>query len=151
MITSTAIALSLYEKDYLLWTEKTVQQLQARNFDALDIDNLIEEIESLGRSQRRELNSRLGELLEHLLKRTYVKMPDCYRVWVESVDKQRLALRNLLKDSPSLKPYFVEVFDEVYADTLRLVCRSYPNFSFPEEWPFERSIQAILTIDFWEK
>jgi hypothetical protein len=142
-------ALTLYDQDYFLWTEDTVNQLRNKKFDLLDLANLIEEIEDLGKSQRRELKSRLGELLEHILKRTYLDMPDCYRGWVESVDKQRIGLRRLLKESPSLKPYFGEIFDEVYADTLMVVSRSYPQCQFPEIWPFEQNIEALLTVDFW--
>jgi hypothetical protein len=148
-MTQTPTALTLYDQDYLLWTENTVNQLRNKTFHRLDLANLIEEIEDLGKSQKRELKSRLGELLEHILKRTYIDMPDCYRGWVESVDKQRIALRRLLKDSPSLKPYLVEVFDEVYVDILIVVCRSYPQCQFPERWPFERNIEALLIIDFW--
>ena len=148
-MTQASIALTLYDQDYLLWTEDTVNQLRNKKFHRLDLMNLIEEIEDLGKSQKRELKSHLGELLEHILKRTYIDMPDCYRGWVESVDKQRIALRRLLKDSPSLKPYLLEVFYEVYADILIVVCRSYPQHQFPEKWPFERNIEDLLTIDFW--
>ncbi|MEB3122201.1 MAG: DUF29 domain-containing protein [Snowella sp.] len=148
-MTQTPTALTLYDQDYLLWTEDTVNQLRNKNFHRLDLVNLIEEIEDLEKSQKRELKSRLGELLEHILKRTYIDMPDCYRGWVESVDKQRIGLRRLLKDSPSLKPYLLEVFDEVYTDTLIVVCRSYPQCKFPKKWPFECNLEALLTIDFW--
>jgi hypothetical protein len=148
-MTQAPTALTLYDQDYLLWTEDTVNQLRNKSFHRLDLANLIEEIEDLGKSQKRELKSRLGELLEHILKRTYIDMPDCYRGWVESVDKQRILLRRLLKDSPSLKPYLLEVFDEVYADTLIVVFRSYSQCKFPQKWPFERNLEALLTIDFW--
>ena len=148
-MTQAPAALTLYDQDYLLWTEDTVNQLRNKSFHHLDLANLIEEIEDLGKSQKRELKSHLGELLEHILKCTYIDMPDCYRGWVESVDKQRIGLRRLLKDSPSLKPYLVEVFDEVYADVLIVVCRSYPQCKFPEKWPFEGNIEALLNIDFW--
>ena len=60
---------SLYEKDILLWVEETVSQLKAKNFEHLDLEHLIEEVEALGISQKRELLSRLVVLLEHLLKR----------------------------------------------------------------------------------
>ncbi len=61
---------SLYEQDILLWSEDTVTKLTARDFDHLNIDHLIEEIEALGISQKKELISRLIVLLEHLLKRS---------------------------------------------------------------------------------
>ena len=66
---------SLYEQDILLWVEDTVNKLKNRDFKNLDIDNLIEEVESLGISQKKELISRLMVLLEHLLKRFYVDLP----------------------------------------------------------------------------
>jgi hypothetical protein len=94
----TQIAVSLYEQDYVLWIEDIVQKLRTRDIDGLDFDNLIEEIESLGRSDKRELESRLRELLEHILKRNYVNMPNCYRGWVELIIKQRIGIRDLLKD-----------------------------------------------------
>jgi hypothetical protein len=78
-------------------------------------------------------------------------MSDCYRGWVESIDKQRVALKRLLKQAPSLKPYFHQVFDEVYTDTLKIVRRGYPQCEFPDTWPFSRDIEAMLNVDFWEE
>jgi hypothetical protein len=66
---------SLYEQDILLWVEDTVNKLKNHDFKNLDIDNLIEDVESLGISQKKELISRLMVLLEHLLKRFYVDLP----------------------------------------------------------------------------
>lgn len=149
-MTQIATAPSLYDRDYLLWTEDIVKKLQARDLDGLDFENLIEEIEDLGRSQKRELENRLGELFEHILKRTYINMPDCYRGWVESIDKQRVSLKRLLKDSPSLKPHLTEVFDEVYADTLKIVRRAYPQHQFPDTWQFDHDRDSLLNVDFWE-
>ena len=147
----TQTTISLYEQDYLLWIEDTVHKLQTRDIKGLDFDNLIEEIESLGRSQKHELENRLGELFEHILKRTYVNIPECYRGWVESIDKQRVSIKRLLKQAPSLKPYFSQVFDEVYEDTLKIVRRGYPQCKFPDTWPFSCDIDAMLNVDFWEE
>jgi len=149
-MTPNAVIPSSYEQDYLLWTEETVDRLRSKKFDSLDLENLIEEVLDLGRSQKRELKSRLGELLEHLLKRIYVTMPDCYRGWMESIIKQRKALKDLLADSPSLKLYFGEVFDSSYQYALDIVRNSSPQFCFPEEWPFEQGIDTLLTFKFWE-
>ncbi|MBD2152707.1 DUF29 domain-containing protein [Pseudanabaena sp. FACHB-1277] len=66
---------TLYETDFLLWTEETVAKLKARDFDHVDLENLIEEIESLRKSDKKEIKSRLTTLLTHLLKRIYVNMP----------------------------------------------------------------------------
>ena len=74
-------ALSLYEQDIVLWVEDTAAKLKARDFANVDLENLIEEVEDLGRSQKTELLSRLTRLLEHLLKRLYVNSPQDYRGW----------------------------------------------------------------------
>jgi Domain of unknown function DUF29 len=140
---------SLYNRDLNLWIEEEIEHLKAREFDSLDVDHLIEELEGLAGRDRRELESRLSEIIEHVLKRCYVTIPECYRGWVESVIKQRKSLKRLLKQSPSLKPYFSEVFDEVYQDTLEVVRQGYPQYQFPDTWPFSRDIDPILTDEFW--
>ena len=94
---------SLYDQDILLWVEDTVSKLKSRDFTHLDLDNLIEEVESLGISQRKELLSRLTTLLEHLLKRLYINLPDDYNGWERTIREQRRQIRILLKDAPSLK------------------------------------------------
>ena len=80
---------NLYDHDYLLWTEEVVNKLRTKDFDRLDIDNLIEEVESLGRSEKRELRSRIKTLLEHLLKRIYVNMPQEFNGWERTIRNQR--------------------------------------------------------------
>ena len=80
---------SLYEQDILLWVEDTVNKLKNHDFKNLDIDNLIEEVESLGISQKKELISRLMVLLEHLLKRLYVDLPYDYNGWERTIRNQR--------------------------------------------------------------
>ena len=62
---------NLYEKDYYLWLEKTISLLENHQFSELDLDNLIEEISAMGKSQRQSLKSYLTRLLEHLLKLVY--------------------------------------------------------------------------------
>ncbi|UUO16167.1 DUF29 domain-containing protein [Dolichospermum heterosporum] len=70
--------------------------------------------------------------------------------WVESIIKQRIGIRKLLKNSPSLKPYFSQVFDEAYADALKIVRNGYPQCEFPDTCPFSCDIEAMLNVDFWE-
>jgi hypothetical protein len=66
-MTQTIARKSLYESDYLLWTQETIAKLRAKDFDRVDFDSLIEEIEDLGRSYRDELESRLVVLISHIL------------------------------------------------------------------------------------
>lgn len=103
---------TLYERDLNLWLIETIAQLKARDFEQIDIKHLIEELEGLGGRDRRELASRLEVLLNHLLKRIYVPSADNNRGWELTIVEQRRQLQKLLKQSPSLHPYFKEVFEE---------------------------------------
>ena len=140
---------TLYEVDYLLWTEETIAKLKARDFDQVDLENLIEEIEDLGRSQKRELKQRLKTLLEHLLKRLYVTMPQEYNGWERTIREQRQQIKLELMDSPSLKSIWEKSFDLAWQFALETVREDYPQFDFPNTWQFECHIDAILNIKFW--
>jgi hypothetical protein len=100
-------AARLYEKDFIRWTEQQSNALrEASRFPTnlpLDWENLAEEIESLGRSQRRELRSRLMAILEHLLKLEHSPAPDLRHGWMDTVERERSEIERLLEDSPSLR------------------------------------------------
>lgn len=141
---------SLYERDFWLWTTDTIAKLRAGHFEQLDLENLIEEIEGLGRSQQRELKSRLLILLEHLLKRLYVNSPDNYRGWEITINEQRRQLELTIDDSPSLKTAWEESFMTAWRLALKGVRKDYPNISFPDLWSYPNDIDSILDCDFWE-
>ncbi|NEQ85246.1 MAG: DUF29 domain-containing protein [Moorea sp. SIO2I5] len=104
---------NLYERDFYLWTEATAEQLRQGEFTQVDVANLIEEVESMGKREKRELKSRLMVLLMHLLKWMYQpgKRSDS---WINTITEQRIALEELLEDSPSLRAFVPEVFDQCY-------------------------------------
>lgn len=107
----------LYETDYLKWIETTVEKLQVQDYSNIDWKNLIEEIEDMGRSERRSLKSNLIVVLAHLLKWQY--QPNFRNgSWKGSIVEHRRRIREALKDSPSLKPYFEEVFAQCYSDAV---------------------------------
>lgn len=145
---------SLYDRDLNLWLETAIAQLKTGNLQDLDIENLIEELEGLAGRDRRELKNRLATLIEHLLKRCYVKSEYDYAGWVETIDRTRYAIRDILKQSPSLKNYVKspELFQEAFDDALRLVRRNqgYKSVQFPDKWEFSCAIDDILRTDFWE-
>lgn len=144
---------SLYETDFLLWTEETVAKLKARDFDHVDLENLIEEIESLGKSDKKEIKSRLTTLLAHLLKRIYVNMPQEFNGWERTIRNQRTDLELALMDSPSLKTTWHEAFDIAFRLALRNVRDEYEQkgYSIPDQWRFSRDIDAMLSVKFWEQ
>ncbi|OIP77765.1 MAG: hypothetical protein AUK48_03375 [Oscillatoriales cyanobacterium CG2_30_44_21] len=149
-MTQTVTRKSLYESDYLLWTQEVVSKLKARDFDNVDLENLIEEIEDLGHSKKDELKSRLNTLLEHLLKRIYVDMPQDFNSWQRTIREQRKHLDWLLDANPSLKTVWNDTFDIAWRYALRDVREDYPHYQFPDTWQFGRDIETILNTVFWE-
>lgn len=99
--------LELRERDFNLWTEKIVQKLKNRDFKDMDWDNLIEEIEDMGASQKRALRSYYYKLVEHILKlRDWHTEKERNAVkWRVEITNFRLAIKDILEDSPSLKSY----------------------------------------------
>ena len=142
---------SLYEQDILLWVEDTVNKLKNHDFKNLDIDNLIEEVESLGISQKKELISRLMVLLEHLLKRLYVDLPYDYNGWERTIRNQRSEIDLLITQIPSLKSRWDDSFFIAWGIALKTVRKEYRQVSFPDRWPHSQSVETILNEDFWEE
>ncbi|GCL38662.1 MULTISPECIES: DUF29 domain-containing protein [Sphaerospermopsis] len=128
---------NLYEQDFYLWIETTAQHLRKGDFTEVDLGNLIEEIESMGRSEKRELKSRLIVLLMHLLKWHY--QPEKRSAsWQSTITEQRICLEELLEDSPSLQPLFTELFADCY-NKARLKASQETGIKlnfFPQESPF---------------
>ncbi|MGA1409272.1 MAG: DUF29 domain-containing protein [Prochlorotrichaceae cyanobacterium] len=142
--------ISLYEQDILLWVEDTIAKLQNRDFENLDVEHLIEEVESLGISQRKELISRLIVILEHLLKRLYVNSPHDYHGWERTIRTQRNDLEVLMEQVPSLKTLWDQSFDKAWKIALKTVREEYHRVNFPTQWPHSRQVEAILNEKFWE-
>jgi hypothetical protein len=144
---------SLYETDFLLWTEETVAKLKARDFDHVDLENLIEELECLGKSDKKEIKSRLTTLLAHLLKRIYVNMPQEFNGWERTIRNQRTDLELALMDSPSLRTIWNDAFDIAFRLALRDVKDEYKKkgYQIPEQWQFSREIDAMLSVKFWDE
>jgi hypothetical protein len=117
---------SLYDADYQLWVDDTVAHLQSRNFDALDLENLIEEIESLGGSDKRSLSSYLMRLCEHFFKLCYwhADRDRCFRGWSLEISNFRVRMNLILRSSPSLKRYLEENFLSDYSSARRLFLKA---------------------------
>ena len=142
---------SLYDRDILLWVEDTVAKLKSHDFEHLDIDNLIEEVESLGISQKKELLNRLVVLIEHFLKRLYVDLPDDYNGWERTIREQRKRLQVLLIKVPSLIRLWDEDFKDAWKIALLTVREEYPQVSFPDRWQFSTDLEPMLNDRFWQE
>jgi len=106
----------LYDTDYQLWLDKVVAQLRAQDFGNIDLENLIEEVESLGRSDKRAISSYLMRLCEHILKLKYweSERETCFRGWVLEINNFRSEIESILQDSPSIKPFLDRSFTSAY-------------------------------------
>ncbi|NJM95602.1 MAG: DUF29 domain-containing protein [Acaryochloridaceae cyanobacterium CSU_5_19] len=121
-------------------TQRQIELLQAQQWEQVDIQNLIEEIESLGKQQRQELENRLGILLGHLLKWRY--QPEARsKSWRATIREQRRRIKRLIADNPSLKPYLPEAIERGYQDGLDLVDRETPldPDQLPQSCPFSET------------
>jgi uncharacterized protein DUF29 len=109
----------LYEGDYYAWIREQVRALREHRVEDLDWPNLMEEIEDLGKSERRALQSQVARLVEHLLKLTYapirVSRPN-RRGWEVTIRSARRRIRRLLNESPSLRSKLDQIFTEGYED-----------------------------------
>jgi hypothetical protein len=112
-LAETDPSLSLYDRDFFLWTELMAARLRDHDGE-LDWKNLAEEIEDLGRNNRRELKSRLRVLLAHLLKLQYQPELREESTWKSTIREQRQQIVDLLEDSPSLTPQLRDAWDQVY-------------------------------------
>ncbi len=141
---------NLYDQDFALWIEATVKQLKSGDLSQVDLENLIEEVESLGKSQPKAVDNFLTRLLEHLLKRCYVVLPDCYWGWEIEIRNFRKELKKEFKYSPSLKRFMIEILEECYREALEAVKEDYPDSNFPDICPFAEDIDGLLNHKFWE-
>jgi len=137
--------MNLYETDFYAWTQHQAEALKQHQWELLDLPNLLEEIEALGRRERQELRNRLGILLGHLLLWQY--QPELRgNSWLATVREQRREILTLLQENPSLKPYLQEVLALAYQSGLDLAVRetSLSYTKFPESCPYtwEQTLDA---------
>ena len=126
---------TLYNTDYNLWIEETVQKLQAKDFETIDLENLIDEVSDLSRREKKKLKNLLIKLFEHLLKLTYWESEREYNKghWQGEIRNFRQQINDELGDSPSLKPYLQDIFVECYQKGKAIACdrSQLPLSTFP--------------------
>jgi len=102
-----------YQADFYGWTQEQAALLRAGRLAELDIENLIEEVETMGRSEKRALESRLSVLLQHLLKWQY-QSERRGNSWKFTIDEQRLMFQKILKQNPGLKTELLSIIADAY-------------------------------------
>jgi hypothetical protein len=139
-----------YDSDFYAWTQAQATALRDKDWAALDVGNIAEEIDSLGRSDRRAITHQLERLLTHLLKWAYQpqQRPRYGRSWSRSLHRARTAIGDLIEESPSLQDYPAQRMAVAYRRALRLAANDtgLPLVAFPEACPW--SLAEILDEDF---
>jgi Domain of unknown function DUF29 len=142
----------LYAQDFLQWTQNQAECLRRERWTELDIENLVEELEALGRGEQRELGSYLQLLFMHLLKCQY--QPERRtKSWDYTLSNCRDQIQDCLEDTPSLRrflqdggwteKYYRRARRDAAKDTMQ------PIELFPAQCPY--TIEQALDIDFLNK
>jgi len=139
-----------YEKDFYAWTIHNTQLLRKKKLSEIDIENIAEEIESMGKSEKRELISRLAILLAHLLKWKFQPVRQC-KSWELTIKEQRFELTDLLKESPSLKYELEKKLSHTYQKALIMAEKEtgFDKKVFPRKCPF--SLKQSLEENYFPK
>ncbi len=139
---------ALYDQDFYAWANEQAALLRSGKLSVADIENIAEEIESMGKTEKRELVSRLAVLLLHLLKWQF--QPGRRGTsWEATITVQRRDLDDHLTDNPSLKSKLPEALYRAYGNAAILAAgeTALPKHVFPADCPW--SFQQIMDADFW--
>jgi hypothetical protein len=141
----------LYDRDYYAWIQKQVRALREHRVDEVDWSNIAEEIEDLGKSEKRSVESRIGRVIEHLLKLAYapaqIKALN-RRGWELSIREARRQIRRRLSESPSLRRRTREMLPHGYEGgrNAALAALDLPDSGLPERSPW--SLEQVLDESF---
>lgn len=134
-----------YETDFYTWTQQQAALLRAGRLAELDVSNLAEELEDMGRSEKRELTHRLAVLLAHLLKWGY-QPKRRGKSWRLTVKEQRIQVQRELRQNPGLKALLKDVLADAYEDAQLQAAKEtdLDESVFPQTclWTFEQIIDA---------
>jgi hypothetical protein len=133
-----------YENDIVAWAKEQAYLLRSGKLSAIDIEHIAEEIEDVGKSEQRELASRMAVLLSHLLKWQY--QPERQSgSWQRTIKEQRKAIARRLKNTPSLKASIndPEWLEDAWGDAISITINETGMASFPESCPW--TIENVLS------
>ncbi len=144
----SAKSLGQYNKDFYAWTIYNAALIRQGNFSKVDIEHVAEEIESMGKRERRELINRLSVLIAHLLKWQFQPARRC-NSWKYTIEEQRNEITDLFDDSPSLKHEIDQQLDRAYAKAV-LIAATETDLGkevFPKSCSF--SLKQALSQNFF--
>lgn len=137
-----------YESDFYAWTIRSAQLLREGKFSEVDIEHVAEEIESMGKSEKRELINRLAVLIAHLLKWQF-QQERRSNSWKYTIEEQRDEVLELIEESPSLKYEIQEKLERAYRKAILWAATEMGvnKSMFPKQCPF--STENTLNKDFY--
>ena len=139
---------SLYECDFYAWANEQAALLRAGKLGDADIENIADEIESMGRGEKRELVSRLTVLLTHLLQWQY--QPERRgKSWLRTIQQQRFRITDHLGENPSLKSQLASAIRTAFRDA-RIEAERETDIdqdTFPATCPY--TFDETMAEDFW--
>ena len=137
---------NLHDRDFNLWLNAQAIALREKNITAMDFSNLIDEIEDMGASQKRALESYTQRLIEHILKLKYwhKEQERCQRGWRSEVKNFRKQIKRILKRNPSLSNHLEQVYPELFQDAVEVM---EELFSIPNQEHFD--VDWLLSDDYF--
>jgi hypothetical protein len=138
----------LYEEDFYAWANEQAALLRAGKLGEADIAHIAEEIESMGKGEKRELASRLGVLLLHLLKWQF-QPGKRGASWQATIKVQRRDLAVHMRDNPSLQPLVPQVIEQAYGNAVieAEVETGLLGTAFPAVCPW--TFEQVMDVGFW--
>lgn len=139
-----------YEQDFYAWALESARGLRERRFADIDIEHIAEELEDMGKSRARALESQLARLLTHLLK--WAHQPEqrqrYQHSWRATIDSARLEIEGILEENPGLKPRLPELLGKAYPKGVNgaVAETNLPVATFPQHCPWE--LQQVLAAKF---
>jgi hypothetical protein len=140
----------IYDHDFFQWTQTTAALIRQRKWHEVDPESIADELESLGKRDRRELESRIEVLAMHMLQWRYQpEGREESHSWYDTILEQRGQIQRLLNDSPSLRPRVATLLEQRYARARRRAIgdTQLPESLFPQACPW--TIVQLLDDDFW--
>lgn len=142
---------AMYEQDFLLWTEQQANAIRTNNLAALDKEGLLEELESMGNSERKALKSALRNVLAHLLKFQFSSAEAPRAGWIDEIQRFREDIEFQLDDEPSLKHYIDNLFLSAWPQAKSSAERSFSKYKetpavLPKNCPY--SLAQVMNFDY---
>jgi hypothetical protein len=130
---------NLYETDFYEWSHVQADHIKNKRFSEIDIENIAEEIDSLGISNKTTLRSQLNRLLMHLLKEKYQPEKNFSNSWRSYIVDAKREILYITDHSPSLKNFLLTIFSKSYKDARKYASdeTSLDIKKFPEECPWD--------------